>query len=200
MAKIALEGSTDTEGAVKLKAALERGVNSSRKGQASPTRPFQYNVHLFTVSRRSFVVTHALLPHVDIPACEPGQRYRHVRYIPHPFPQKVEDVYGIRQEDYDYYDGERVAQDICDPMNPTLNQGFENYGKIDPFYAVQDGTNLSRHGVFWSLNEVPTEKELSGAERKRDTYFRALIQKADQSYAKDPRVTFGEDERMALDH
>ena len=204
MAQVIVEGSSATERAGKMQRALEQGHNRPLNvtGTWVP-RPTEFTVFLFTISKRSFVVSHALLPHIDIPACESGERYKKFRFIPHPFPQKVEDVFGTDREPYDYHSAERIAQDICNPANPTLNQGIEDYGKLDPFFAVQDGTNLARHGVFWSRNETPTETELVNVEKKRDNFYRFLIGEADTFYAADPRTAITKittDHRMALDY
>lgn len=202
MAQVIVEGAQDTEAARRMQKSLEKGHNRPLQNGAWVPRPEEYKVYLFTCAHRDLRASHALIPLIEIPACEKEERYRKVRFIPHPFPQKVEDVFNTGREPYDYHDGRRIAQDICNPANPTLNQGLVDYEKLDPFYAVQDGTNYAKYGVFWSLNETPTEDELSAAEKTRDSFYRALIQKHDKVYASKPSsaAEFGQDVRMALDY
>jgi hypothetical protein len=203
MPQVIIEGSSDTENARRTQKSLEKGHNRPLQEGAWVSRPEEYRVHLYSCAHKNLLAHHALLPHVEIPACEKGQRFRYIRYIPHPFPQKVEDVFNVGREPYDYHDGRRIAQDICNPSNPTLNQGLVDYGKIDPFYAVQDGTNYAKCGVFWSLNfPEPKEEEIAAAEKTRDSWYRALIAEHDKQYASKPAnaANFGPDIRMALDY
>lgn len=201
MAKVALEGSSDTPTAKRYARMFSEAENRPMQDGSWVPRSTEFNVYIFTVAKRDFKTTHALIPLVEIPACGPNERYKKVRFIPHPFPQKVEDVFNTGREPYDYHSAERIAQDICDPTNPTLNQGISDYGKIDPYWFAQDGTNFSKHGVFWSRNETPTEDELKNAETKRDNYYRFLISEADRFYAADPNTAITKitpDHRMAL--
>jgi hypothetical protein len=183
-------------------AKLTKAANRPLAEGAWLPRPEEYKVYLYTTAKRELTTTHALLAEVRIPACEAGTRYRKVRFIPHPFPQGVEDVFGVGAEPFHYHDAQRIAQDICDPGNPTLTQGVD-YQKIDPYWLSQEGANFSKYGVFWSRNETPTEEEIKAAETRRDTYYRYLIQYADKLFASDPRRAsqeITEDHRIALDH
>lgn len=206
---VIVEGSQTTEKALAMNKSLEKGHNRPMQEGAWVPRPTEFKVYLFTISKRAFRAAHALIPAIEIPACEANERYKKFRFIPHPFAQKVEDVFNTGREPYDYHSAERIAQDICDPSNPTLNQDIDNYGRIDPYFAVQAGTNLSRYGIFWSRNEEPTEQELQAFEKKRDNFFRFIIRSMDKFYAEDPKnaerlmgnAGFDmQDVRMALDH
>jgi hypothetical protein len=191
MAQVIMEGS-ETARAKDTARSLERGHNRPLGDNVYPMQQPEYHVHLFTVGKRALATTHALLNSVEVPACEPGVRMKRFGIpIPEPFPQRVEDVFNTGRDPYDYHRGnagaKRIAQDICDPSNPTLNQNIEDYGKLDPYFAVQNGTNFAKHGVFWSTSNPPLEEEIERAEKKRDAFYRFCISQSDKLYSEDPR-------------
>ena len=69
-------------------------------------------------------------------------------------------------------DGRRMAMDIINPDNWTLDQ--------DAVLTHSDsvGQNIGRLGVCWSLNEEPTEAELAAATRRLETHYRNLLTEA----------------------
>ena len=155
-------------------------------GEKTWTRnPIEYFVHIFTVSKRDFRTIHALYPQVFIPACAPTERYREAMIIPSPYAQWV-DAMSVGNDPNDppfkYHQAERIAQDICNPNNLSLEQDLA----VNPETAISDGTNLTQHGVFWSKNATPTEEELVKAEARRNKFLESVMQKADRLYTENP--------------
>jgi hypothetical protein len=191
MAQVITEGTT-TERAKAQARSLERGHNRPLGDGVYPMQQPEFFVYLYSVAKKEMRTEHALLGPVEVFPLEEGQRYRRIGIpIPEPFPQRVEDVFNVGRDPYDYHRGNagarRIAQDVCDPSNPTLNQKIEDYGKIDPYFAVQNGTNFAKHGVFWSLNAEPTEEELTFFEARRDKFLRHVINLFDKFQAEDPK-------------
>lgn len=158
-------------------------------------RPKMFDVYLYTISKREFTVNRPpLFRSLIIPACAKGERYRLVRAIPHPFPQP--DVSPENGEPIvHYHDAKLVAQDICNPDNLSLDQ--DAYMKVTVDTRLGMGVNLSRQGVFWSLNNPPSEEELAAAEKRREAYYRMIFDQANGLAASDPR---GLQDALTIDH
>ena len=194
MGKIITDAVPDQTKASEVQKAFNRAVNRAPTDSKYDMQPSEDYVYLFTCGRRDLGSTdHALLGRVEVPACPKDKRF--IRFgipIPEPFPQRVEDVFGTGADPFVYHRGRsgarRIAQDICDPTNPTLNQDVEDYGKQDSYFAVQAGVNFAKQGVFWSQNLEPEEKEIARAEAKRDRFYRYCINMYDKFQAEDPRA------------
>lgn len=202
MAQVIIDGSAQTAKAMDMARRLHKGENRPINDGAWIPRPTEYHVYIHSVSHRALKTEHALLGPVEIPALGKDERCITVRFIPHPVAQKVEDVFNTGRDPYDYHDGRRVAQDIVNPKNPTLVQDFK---VTDPYYLthdLDDTCNFQKYGVFWSLNQKPTEEEIERAEKIRDNFYRRTIQEHDKLYAAKPgnAASFGPDVRMALDY
>lgn len=142
---------------------------------ANAVRKPDYFVYVFTVAPRAFEVRQPnALPFVRIPACEQGEKVKYVCKFPNVVNQIREDPNTQGKAEITGLYGEGVAMSLCNPGNPTLNQDQE-FSPGDPYQAE----NLTKWGVFWSLNEVPTEKEIEWATAKLHKTLRALIQEAD---------------------
>jgi hypothetical protein len=168
---------------------LMKGVNAPNQASRGEMEPPRYFIYIHSVSPVPFddkhynAINHALLPPINLKAADPKNGLRYTTWnfpIRHRFPQRVEDVFSTGRDPFDYHDAWRIAQDICDPANPTGDQTIEHYEARDPYFAVQEGTKCAEFGVFWSRNEVPTEDELQFAEARRDRTIEARIRRADQ--------------------
>lgn len=176
MAQVIMEGE-ETDRARGRKRSLEKAFNTVESTSGWMPHQEQYKVYLYTVAWRKFDAHHALIPLIEIPAAGPTDRYKLVRFIPHPFPQNIGDTFGTGDDPFRDIDGKRIAQDICNPANPTLYQTLDD--NRDKGFNEQDGTNLCKEGVFWSLHYPPLEEEIAAAEKRRDATYRARIRKAD---------------------
>jgi hypothetical protein len=113
-----------------------------------------------------------LVPHLSITELKPGERYAVVTKIPHPVNQQCMRENGERY--IDSHDARRVAMDIVNPDNLTLNQDTQP----DPAKVFSQGNDYGRLGVFWSLFPEPTDEEISKAVARKEAYYRARLQQA----------------------
>jgi hypothetical protein len=133
-----------------------------------------------------------LMPHLEIPEIEPGQRYRLVTKIGHPVNQ-----YQMREngERYiDSHDARRLAQDIVNPDNLSLEQDIQ----VDPARVYSQGNDYGRLGVFWSLLPTPKEEEIEKAIQRKEDYYRARLQEARKLEMTNPRALY--DYLQTIDH
>lgn len=133
--------------------------------------PARYHVHIYTISKREFVIQQPpSIPYLIIPPCE-NEPYKKVVSIPHPFLQT--ERHPDKNEMIIYREvAERVAQSICNPQNPSLDQDFVNRQPL----AI--GVDLNKQGVFWSKNDPPTKEEIQKAHARREKYYSELIEQA----------------------
>ena len=142
----------------------------------------KYHVYVFTVAPRSFVVRQPpLLCKVDIPAKRPEEKYRKVCSFPDIVLQSRQDPNSDGQLEIRTFYGENVAMSLCNPGNTTLDQDQE-FRPDD----IMQGENLTKWGVFWSLNKVPTDAEVARATERLEKNLRALIDEAESLHAQGP--------------
>jgi hypothetical protein len=186
---------------------LSRGQTASINQAFNPSfvdpsilRAPEYEVFVYSISRRShYVQRPPVFSKLLIVACPADERYCMVARFPHPFTQLDRDMNGsiIAVN----MDGQKVAQGICNPNNLTDNQDLGS----DRWLSLgDDGSNLSKKGVFWSLNNPPEEHEIAAAEKRLDNYHRQLLNEADSLALTDPkklqeRLTTNLDYRLAAD-
>lgn len=159
--------------------------------------PTQYHVYIYSISKREFVVEQApLIPYLIIPACGPDDPYRKAVEIPHPMlqierhPDKNEAVIYRHQ-------AERVAESICNPNNPTLDQDYVSKSPLGL------GVDLHAQGVFWSLNNPPRAEEIKKAQRRVERYYTGLIERArtlEVSNPKELEQLINQDYHMAAEY
>lgn len=171
----------------------------------SMSRREEYRVYLYTISKREFTVCRPpLIRTLLIPACGPAERFRLVTSLPQPFGQP--DINPVNGDFIIYdrgrsHDAQYVAQDICNPDNPSLDQ--DAYARMPDRFLTGYGTNLSAQGVFWSLNNPPEEKEIKAAEKRRETYYHQLWEQANTLASIDPKTlaaTLTQDYHMAAEY
>ena len=135
--------------------------------------PSLYHVYLYTTSRREHVVEQPpLIPYLIIPACKDSEEYKLVIAIPHPMLQI--ERHPDKNEAIIYrHAAERVAQSICNPDNPSLDQDFVNARRPSAI-----GVNLNAQGVFWSRNNPPKAEEIEAARKRVEKYYRGLLETA----------------------
>jgi len=146
-------------------------------------RPPAYHVYIFTVSDREFLVSQPpLFPRLIIRPRAQGERATLVATLPAPFNQ-IDREGAVGDLMVRAHPAERVAQSICNPNNVTLNQDA-----IPPEASISGiGVDLNAQGVFWSLNNPPTEDEIKAAEMRRERYYRVLLERARTLEISNPR-------------
>jgi len=140
-----------------------------------------YFVYLFNIAKQEYKVSRLpILKDVTIPARKEGEKYARITRIPSPFkiPKGNVDSNDI---DIVVIDGRRMAMDIINPDNLSLDQD----AVITQNLAI--GNNLGKLGVFWSLNEEPTEEELGRAKARLEKHYRSLLEQARAVETSDPK-------------
>jgi hypothetical protein len=163
-------------------------------------------IHVFTVSKRSFMIDRApLWVKLHLRACPKDERYVAVAHVPDPLMQVVHNTENGRRRG-EAHDGLRAAIDLLNPNNPTNDPDWNPSPEMAALFGSSRGCDLFAQGLFLSLREEPTDAEISKAEERRNTRYRALIAQADsleQTNRKELeeflRGEDGTDLRMALD-
>lgn len=150
-----------------------------------PEWPVQYHVYIFNIAEREFEIQKPpMFPRVKFRACPRGEKYVMVAKIPNVVmerPISAETGQFMHQP----YQGERVAMDIINPQNASLDQDApipENVSWMD----LGGSNDLGRRGLFWSVNEVPTDEELAKARARLDRFYRQKVQEG-SAIAADPK-------------
>lgn len=163
-------------------------------------------IHVFSTSPREFKIDRApLWLKLILKRCPVGERYIEVMRIPDPLMQAVHDVSTGKQRG-EANDGMLCAVELLNPNNPTYNPDYEPPAEIAAVLGTSQGCNLFEQGLFLSLNEKPTEDEISRAEARRERRYKRLIAHADSLEATNRaeledflKSGDGVDLRMALD-
>lgn len=136
-------------------------------------------IHIFSVSKRSFIVNRApLWVKLHLQACTHGERYVAVAHVPDPLMQKVHNTENGRYRG-EAHDGLRCAIDLLNPNNPSFDPDWSPAPEVAAMFGSSRGCDLFAQGLFISLNEVPSEAEITKAEERRNRRYRALIAQAD---------------------
>lgn len=123
-----------------------------------------------------------LISHLDIAEIAPGERYRLVTKLAHPTNQHYLDVND--QPRTDFHDAKRLAMDIVNPGNPSMDQNAE----INPVNTFSQGNDYGKLGVFWSLNFPPTDEEVAAAIKRKEDFYRSRLEQARILEATDPKA------------
>ena len=164
----------------------------------------EYVVYLHTISRRAFMQPNGIYRNIAVPACPKEKRshcfmqVQHPVQIPHLNPDDVNGVPLLKIED-----ARRVALGICNPNYIGTDLSVQDK-ELNPESVLASGEcNLTRQGVFASMNAEPTEEELKRAESRREAYYRFRLQEADGLERSNPRqlqYVLMEDHKLAAEY
>lgn len=164
-------------------------------------RPADHYVYLYTVSDREFTISQPpLFPRFILPARKPGERVSMIAKIPSPFLQ-IDREGAVGDLIVRAHVGECVAQSICNPNNYTLDQDA-----VTPDATITGlGVDLNAQGIFWSTNDPEhlTEVEIKKAEKRRERYYNALLERARTLEIANPKELEGlinQDYHMAAEY
>jgi hypothetical protein len=144
------------------------------------SRPAEFQVYIFSISERSYEVFRPpYFKKLVLIGKKNKDQYVKCASLPHPLnvPDCNVDSSEISTKPMD---ARRVAMDIINPDN----LGFDQDAVISNPTSI--GNNLGEKGVFWSLNEIPTDEELARAKHRMETYYKTLTDKANTVHASDP--------------
>jgi hypothetical protein len=151
--------------------------------------PIHQHIYLYSVAKRGFKRSHPYFKG-ELKGCKPTERYVQCAIIPDPPQQLAVDAErgGLRVEVEPRDEaGWRVAIDILNPNNPTLDPYWKPNAVQSAAFSIGDGMDIIRFGLFPSLNNPPTEEELQRAELSRDDSRQRLIDEAFAEQASNPQ-------------
>jgi len=158
----------------------------------------EYTVYLHSISKRSFEQQHPIYRNVVIPACPKDKRYitfmriNHPIQTPHVDPDNVSGPNILRIEN-----AKRAALGICNPNYIGTDLAVQDREVPAESQLASSESNLTRQGVFASLNEIPTEEELKKAEARRQAYYKFRFEEANGLERSNPKLL---QEVLGLDH
>ena len=160
--------------------ANNRNFNYTMQDYLYSRKP-DFWVYLYNVSEQSFdVFRPPLFANIHIPGRTRGEVYVTAARLPSPLlaPQGSVDTDEISTQ---LLDTRRVLMDVCNPDNLSLDQ---NSVIAKP---TNIGNNLSQRGVFWSLNNPPTEEEIKAATLRMEKHFNTVLEKMKALETSDPK-------------
>lgn len=148
----------------------------------------EYTVYLHSISKRSFEQPHPIYRNIIIPACPKDKPYITFMRIKHPVqiptvdPDNASGPVKIVVEN-----AKRAALCVCNPS--YIGNDLAAQDKPIPEWAqIASGEcNLTRQGIFASMNEVPTDEELKKAEARRLAYYKQIFEEANGLLRSDPK-------------
>jgi hypothetical protein len=139
-----------------------------------------------------------LIHNLRIAELKAGERYTLVTTIPHPVNQAGVDPSNEQRVNW-AHNGQRVAQDVVNPENITMNQDASM--AADRSFA--EGNDFGKLGVFWSLNNPPTDEEVAKAIKRKETFYRRRLDQAralEASSPKDLALFLSPTDHIAVDY
>lgn len=173
-----IDATINSDSAVATAAAksMERGSNAIPNFaiDANFNRKVEYFVHMYNVGERPHRLTNGLIKNALIPGVKQGEKFIKCFSLPNIVNQVWQDPDTGQLRTYGE-DGRRVMMDLINPANMGIDQDFE----LPPDQIVSQGSNLAVWGLFWSLNDPPSQEELKKATAKMEKHYRRLIAEAD---------------------
>lgn len=140
-----------------------------------------YFVYLHSVSEQSFEVSRPpLIRKMTLVGKAHGQKSTKCASFPQPLLTPLGNV-DSNELSIIPMDARRFCMDIVNPDNLGLDQNAVIKG------VTSIGNDLGKKGVFWSLNEEPTDEEIKQAVKRMETYYKELVEKANTVQASSPK-------------
>ena len=129
-------------------------------------------VYIFNIAKQSYTVSRPpVLKAMVIPARKDGEKYALATKLPSPLLIPKGNV-DSNEIDINAMDTRRFAMDCINPDNLGIDQDAVITS------LTNQGSNLGKLGVFWSLNAVPTAQELERATGRLEKNYRFLLEEA----------------------
>lgn len=155
-----------------------------------------YWIHIFNISPNQYVrYRPPQFPRIVLAPCPSDKEWVEVARIPDIVNEKeINPDTGLVS--YRGSRGERFATDLVNPSNLTNNM----WAEIAPNWMDGGGDDLSRKGVFWSKNEVPTREELQKSRRRMEQYYREQFQRAEDLARAGKAAEISKEMHLAADY
>lgn len=182
-----------------LSKPMTQGLNDSYlNNQIAPGsfRKPDYFVYLYSISTKQF--ERRLPPHIPcliLKACPADQPFIEVAKLAEPFEQADRDV-DTGEVRMRFHNAKKIAQDIVCPDAPDMDGAVSSE-------SMSSGTDLRAQGIFWSLNNPPTEAEVKAARGRLEKYYRSLLERAtalEYTNPKELAERINEDYHLAADY
>ena len=158
----------------------------------------EYTVYLHSISKRSFEQPHPIYRNVIIPACPKDKEYITFMRINHPIMiTTVDPDNASGPPKYVFENAKRAALCVCNPSFVGTELNTQRNPPPDWAQIASGECNLTRQGVFASMNEVPTKEELAWAKENVVTYYKFRFEEANGLLRSDPKKL---QEVLGLDH
>ena len=181
--------------------AIQEGPSAKEKSlylDPDQMRSPEYTVYLHSISKRSFEQSHPIYRNVIIPACPKDKRYITFMRITHPVSIPTVDPDNVGGPlKWTFENGKRAALCVCNPSYVSNDLNAQDNPPPDWAQISSGECDLTRQGVFASMNEVPTETELKKAEDRRLAYYKMRFEEANGLLRSDPKKL---QEVLNLDH
>lgn len=128
-------------------------------------------VWIYSISPIEVILRGSIVKELIIPALEKGKEYAVVTRLPKLFelPRYAPEEGDVRIV---IEDGRRIAMDLINPNNLTLDQDKEINGNI----TVGLGNDFSKRGIFWSEHNPPLKKDLAAAHRRMRKHYKGIME------------------------
>ena len=178
-------------------AASESGITNDFNTDMAFERTAKYFVYVFNIARRTFDVDRPLFKRRTLLACPEGQACIGVAKFPDVVVEKfvAAETGQIHTREYR---GERVAMDLICPSNTGID--MDALLSEESLSMGGASTDLIRRGLFFSLNEVPTESEIAKARTRMEKFYRSLIVVAETKARAGKLNDITEEEHAAADY
>jgi len=154
-----------------------------------------FHVYIYNVANRPFERRlPPQIPLLNLKACPEGKKYVEVLRLSHPFEQADRNI-DTGEVLMRYHDARKIAQDI-------VCCGAANMDAACP-EAIASGVDYRAKGLFWSLNNPPTDEEVKKANKRVEDFFRARLERnvaLEYSNPKELQDRLGEDDHLAADY
>jgi hypothetical protein len=158
----------------------------------------EYTVYLHSISKRSFEQPHPIYRNIIIPACPKDRRYYTFMRITHPVQISTIDPNNVSGPlKWEFESAIRAALCVCNPSYVGNNLDIQDKPISDQYQISSQECNLTRQGIFASLNEIPTDEELAKAEKRLIDYHSAIHQRMNELWRADPKKA---QEELTIDH
>lgn len=180
-----------------LSKPMTQGLNNSYLNNNIDPGAFrkpEFEVYLYSVSNKEHHrAIPPMIPGLTFKACPDDKDYVEVAKLSHPFEQADRDVDNgeVRMR---FHDARKVAMDLICPDAATMDSAFPANS-----YTV----DLRAQGIFWSMNNPPTEEEVKKARGRVEKYYRTLLERAtalEYTNPKELAERINEDYHLAADY
>lgn len=191
------------------------------RGDANANRPPDYFMYIYNISPRSFEIPRPPnFPMIRLAACPTNEEEANSLKCPENelvrkegkiIARKVARIQNIVNEKWTDADsgevrvrgiqGERFAMDLLNPSNLGIDMWQEITDPGRSWLDNEGSDDMTRRGLFWTLNDPPTAEEIAKAKGRLEKHYRNLLRQADE-YERDPqtRRLIGYEHHMAADY